>query len=1296
MPPPQPDPNGRPSSVKRAPEEGASLPSGDAPAGGPESGAVGAVSDKASTNSHHPAPNAKPNPLADILNATGSSRRVTGGSDILQVLSDPGPAPIPGAPVGNPENTDDAPTVITQTRTTNPGPLPPAPTPSPQHATGDPPAVAGRRLGNYELIEAVGAGGMAAVLKARDLELGRIVALKILPPESARDPENVNRFKQEARAAAKLDHDNVARVYACGDDQGLHFIAFEFVEGINLRQMIDRRGTIPPIDCVRFMIQIAAGLNHAAERGVVHRDIKPSNIVITPDGRAKIVDMGLARQLEAGSVNGELTHSGVTLGTFDYISPEQALDPRRADVRSDIYSLGCAFYHALTGRPPVPEGTAAKKLHAHQYTEPLDPRQINPSIPDELAAILARMMVKDPARRYQTPTELIAHLKGLVERLRLSPDLIGQDSAVQAVPASSSILPRPPRLQMGWVLAAAAVVVAVAAFAMSTGEFGPSPVAPPWGPQKPSEQPDTPHLPGTGTGQTAPADEVVRTPEALASKLGDPETKRVQLAPGFFDLTKLPAAIVFRGTSLELVGSVTPPTVLRVRYGYAGPNITPPAGSLSVIGAETLMVSGIRFEAAREADQGFAIGAALTAADVPQIVLTDCVFSAESTRRSGAVMVSREGARVRAERCVFAPAAFAMCVEDRCEVTVTDCGFGPHFSAIQIGDTPRMVLPEPKQQDVKIHLERSSFLLDPDSAVVSNPYPERGETGVEVTAAYCVFAPVPGPQAVGPPALFPGGTLRRPVLIRAQNRPGDIHFTGERKNAYYGVAALSTPDGFGTKYLTFEQCKTDNMKIKDETATILTHRPWEATDPLAVLTTDPWRAFQLNLKDPDVFTPESSPRDAPKVIGAQFDDPNGRTRWRAYPELLGGFPPIPKSPVPDKRTLVWYPKAPEDAVLPKDTYPDLAFLLTKARNGDEILIHHDGPLPVERVEIKPRAGADTSAAFRVTFKPDIGCQPVLTAAGDEKLNQTLFLVHSGMARFEGLQFLLKPSRPKNAQRVAGAQLAVGAEGCSFADCVFTLAEEDAGAVAAVLVDDPDAVMTMVASGNKPAPKVKFERCVIRGKGRAVWVPVSRAVEVEATQSLLAIDGPIYLGEAGGKASGAKSSMKLNRVTAFLGGPIVELHGGKVGEMRASGLVPLEVHTDECLFAAVPGAGRSLVEFEGIDPAEAMKILPWSVEHANRYANFPDGFAAMLVRPATENTTPKELSWDQWISQVGEKDGKPVGKVTFENAPSGLEKLASLSSADAVIKMVEFPDLTGAKITDAGADTKTLPSQAGEP
>src|SRR5206468_3321510 len=161
----------------------------------------------------------------------------------------------------------------------------------------------------------------------------------------------------------------------------------------NLRTILERRGRLSVSESIHYMLQIATGLHHAAARGVVHRDIKPSNIIITPTGRAKLVDMGLARSQERRA-DGGLTQSGVTLGTFDYISPEQALEPREADVRSDIYSLGCTFYHVLTGRPPAPEGTAAKKLHHHQHEAPTDPRQLNPAIPDELVPVLGRMMAK--------------------------------------------------------------------------------------------------------------------------------------------------------------------------------------------------------------------------------------------------------------------------------------------------------------------------------------------------------------------------------------------------------------------------------------------------------------------------------------------------------------------------------------------------------------------------------------------------------------------------------------------------------------------------------------------------------------------------------------------------------------------------------------------------------------------------------------------------------------------------------------------------------------------------------------
>src|SRR5262249_48638948 len=148
--------------------------------------------------------------------------------------------------------------------------------------------VRGKRLAHFELLAPIGVGGMAAVIRARDTQLDRIVALKILPPQQARDPESVRRFNQEARAAARLDHENIARVFYCGEDQGLHFIAFEFVEGENLRGLLDRRGRLPVPEALHYLLQVATGLAHAAARGVVHRDIKPSNIIIPPSPRGPL------------------------------------------------------------------------------------------------------------------------------------------------------------------------------------------------------------------------------------------------------------------------------------------------------------------------------------------------------------------------------------------------------------------------------------------------------------------------------------------------------------------------------------------------------------------------------------------------------------------------------------------------------------------------------------------------------------------------------------------------------------------------------------------------------------------------------------------------------------------------------------------------------------------------------------------------------------------------------------------------------------------------------------------------
>ncbi|MEZ6051883.1 MAG: serine/threonine-protein kinase [Planctomycetaceae bacterium] len=295
------------------------------------------------------------------------------------------------------------------------------------------------QLGHFRVEEQIGRGGMGAVYRAVDTRLDRVVALKVLSPSQSNDFGSVERFRNEARAAARMDHDNIARVYYVGEDQGLWFIAFEFVHGGNVKELIERRGAINPADAVNYALQIAQALRHTDAAGVVHRDIKPSNIIITPSGRAKLVDLGLARK-RGPEASHDLTVDGTTLGTFDYISPEQAKDPKKVDVRSDIYSLGCTLYHMLTGEPPYPKGTMLQKLLDHQAKGIPDAADKNPRIPQELSAVVRKMMASEPSDRYASPEQLIDDLRLIAHLFGLKPATMGDEQWVR------------PRKTAGWEL----------------------------------------------------------------------------------------------------------------------------------------------------------------------------------------------------------------------------------------------------------------------------------------------------------------------------------------------------------------------------------------------------------------------------------------------------------------------------------------------------------------------------------------------------------------------------------------------------------------------------------------------------------------------------------------------------------------------------------------------------------------------------------------------------------------------------------------------------------------------------
>lgn len=265
-------------------------------------------------------------------------------------------------------------------------------------------------LGKYKIEKEIGAGGMGAVFLARDTRLNRLAALKILPRDKAENPVLVKRFKAEGQAAAHLRHENIVSVYDAGEEDGYLYIALEYVEGTDLHNLINKRNRIPVRRSLEIITQVTEALAHAYQQGIVHRDIKPANILIRLDGVVKLTDLGLARSIDDNTET-SITRAGTTVGTVDYMAPEQARDSKAADIRSDIYSLGCTWYHMLTGRAPFSEGSLTNKLAAHATSPPPDPRELNDRVPEGIVAIIHRMMAKPQADRYQTPSELLEDLK---------------------------------------------------------------------------------------------------------------------------------------------------------------------------------------------------------------------------------------------------------------------------------------------------------------------------------------------------------------------------------------------------------------------------------------------------------------------------------------------------------------------------------------------------------------------------------------------------------------------------------------------------------------------------------------------------------------------------------------------------------------------------------------------------------------------------------------------------------------------------------------------------------------------
>ncbi len=262
----------------------------------------------------------------------------------------------------------------------------------------------------YRLVRLLGSGGMGSVYLAEHRVLGRPVALKVINPELLSDPGALERFRSEARAAACLSHPNVVAVYDAETAGDGHFLVMEYVAGTDLARLVAERGPLPVAAACDYIAQAALGLEHAHRHGMVHRDITPRNLMLTDDGKVKVLDFGLAYFVSEAKTGDRPATQNVLLGSIDYMAPEQAADPHWADIRADVYSLGCTLYFLLAGQPPFPHGQLAEKIRRHAQRPPPALAEVRDDVPPELSLVLERMLAKSPADRYQTPSEVAAAL----------------------------------------------------------------------------------------------------------------------------------------------------------------------------------------------------------------------------------------------------------------------------------------------------------------------------------------------------------------------------------------------------------------------------------------------------------------------------------------------------------------------------------------------------------------------------------------------------------------------------------------------------------------------------------------------------------------------------------------------------------------------------------------------------------------------------------------------------------------------------------------------------------------------
>src|SRR5215213_3139895 len=328
--------------------------------------------------------------------------------------------------------------------------------------------LAGQEIESYRIEKLLGAGGMGEVYLARDLKLGRMVALKVLPLHFVVDADRLSRFQREARALSSLNHPNLVTIYEVGEAEGLHFIAMELVEGKTLSSLRDK---LSLKELLAIVAQVAEALGAAHQSGIIHRDIKPDNVMVRPDGYVKVLDFGLVKLAEVEPVPGAAanTQAGVAMGTLAYMSPEQA-SGEPVDHRTDIWSLGVVLYELATGRKPFSGEIRQVTINAILSAQPESPTTINSNLPLEMNRILNKALEKDRELRYQTASDLRADIRRLLREIDSSPTASG---------SGRSQVQRPARPRWFWPVAAFALFLLMAALA-SFFWLRAKPAAPDW------------------------------------------------------------------------------------------------------------------------------------------------------------------------------------------------------------------------------------------------------------------------------------------------------------------------------------------------------------------------------------------------------------------------------------------------------------------------------------------------------------------------------------------------------------------------------------------------------------------------------------------------------------------------------------------------------------------------------------------------------------------------------------------------------------------------------------------------